>query len=422
MTPYNDSSTRSYSSSFTLGALYALALLLTRIAQLAAIGWFTSGLEFADDIRFQRLYAADPLQLLLGRSTTFEVFPPLFPLVLWSLHTPLSWLLEPFYSMRATMLAIELLAWPLLWWLVVRYASCRGRHLLAITYIAAPMCWISTVMMCQDEVISLWFFAAIVVALLKNRLRGAILLCGIGVVVAKIYFLVPLVGLIGVTLNRSWKHWSLDALTGLAPIAVIYSLQALLTGRAGGAVNAFEDFVIPFEMSVNIWALIERLDFVSNEQARRVSGVLAVALSMLPLLVIRWRATLATSRDQVRLITAMMLWVYLSFYHINPEYGLIVVPGILIAFRPLVTAAVLIVGFSLPWAVNFFYGVGVGMERGDPGRAAFVRVYQAIFSIDPSVMQSISIIPVAVATLWLASVLTWSRLSGTDAVVQTKGC
>jgi hypothetical protein len=402
------------------GVVYGFALLLVRVVQLAAIGEFTRELEFADDVSFQRVYAADPLQLLLGRSTTYEVFPPLFPLLLWSIHTPLSWLLSPFYSMRATMLAIELLAWPLLWWLMVRFAPHRGHHLLAITYIVAPMCWISTVMMCQDEVISLWFFAAVVVALLKNRLRWAILLCGVGVVVAKIYFLVPLVGLIGVKLDRTWKKWGQDVIAGLAPIAAIYSLQALLTGRAGGAVNAFEDFVIPFEMSVNIWALIQRLDVVNNEQARRISGFLAVALSMLPLLVIRWRATAAAGQDQVRLITAMMLWVYLSFYHINPEYGLIVVPGILVLFRPNVTAAILIAGFSLPWAVNFFYGVGVGIDRGDPGRAAFVRVYEAIFSIDPSVMKDISIVPVAVATLWLAAVLTWPRLDRTAGVVSAR--
>ena len=417
MGPSEDPPSVTYRYVLVQGVVYGFALLLVRIVQLVAIGGFTHELEFADDVSFQRVYAADPFQLLLGRSTTYEVFPPLFPLLLWSIHAPLSWLLSPFYSMRATMLGIELLAWPLLWWLMVRFAPRRGHHLLAMTYIAAPMCWISTVMMCQDEVISLWFFAAVVVALLKNRLRWAIFLCGVGVVVAKIYFLVPLVGLIGVTLNRTWRNWGQDVIAGLAPIAAIYSLQALLTGRAGGAVNAFEDFVIPFEMSVNIWALIQRLDIVNNEQARRISGILAVALSMLPLLVMRLRGTSATGRDQVRLITAMMLWVYVSFYHINPEYGLIVVPGILILFRPSVTAAILIVGFSLPWAVNFFYGVGVGMDRGDPGRAAFVRVYEAIFSIDPSLMKDISIVPVAVATLWLAAVLTWPRQGRPAALV-----
>jgi hypothetical protein len=105
----------------------------------------------------------------------------------------------------------------------------------------------------------------------------------------------------------------------------------------------------------------------------------------------------------------MLLWVYFAFYHINPEYGLIVVPGILVAFRPAVSAAVVLVGFSLPWAVNFFYGVRVGIERGDPGRAAFVRLYEAIFPVAPSVMQSICIVLVSVGMLCLAGMLTWGR-------------
>jgi hypothetical protein len=319
--------------------------------------------------------------------------------------------------MRMTMCAIEVLAWPLIWWIIVNSAPGRARHLLAITYIAAPMCWISTVIMCQDESISLLFFAAIVVALLKSRLRLAICLCGIGVVVAKIYFLVPLVGLLGIPANRSWKEWTWDAVTGWSPILAVYGLQAVLVGQAGAAAAAFERFFPSIENTVNLWALVERIFSVGDERARRLSAILALSLSMLPLLVMRRRGMPAGAKDQIRLIVAMILWVYLSFYHVNPEYGLIVVPGILAIMRPRVASLVLFVGFTLPWVVNFFYGVRVGVQRGDAGRAPFVEVYQAIFSVEPSVMQTISIVPVAVATLWLASVLTWPRLgSGTAEV------
>jgi hypothetical protein len=385
-------------------------LLAVRVVQLLVIAWFCDGLEFSDDIQFQQIYAADPLQLLLGRSTTYEVFPPLFPLVISSIHAPLSNILSPFAAMRMAMCTIELIAWPLLWWIIVHTAQGRARHLLAITYIIAPMSWISTVIMCQDEAISLLFFAAVVVALLRGRLRLAICLCGVGVVAAKIYFLVPLVGLLSVPAKRSWRDWMQDLLFGLSPILATYALQAALTGRPGVAFEAFRDFVIPFQMSVSIWALVPRFVPVSDEDARRISAILALTLSLLPLLAMRIRGNPVQPKEQVRLIVAMILWVYLSFYHVNPEYGLIVVPGILAILRPLASSLVLLIGFTLPWAVNFFYGVGVGIDRGDAGRAAFVRVYQSIFTIEPSVMQSIMIVPVALATLWLATVLTWPKL------------
>jgi len=396
-------------SALRQGAVYFCALLLVRVLQLLTIGWFTGGTEFSDDVHFYRVYAADPLQLLLGHSTTYDVFPPLFPIVLWSIHTPLSWILSPFYSMRMSVCLIELLAWPLLWWIITSTATGRKRHLLAIAYIVAPVCWVCPVIMSQDEVVSLFVFAAVVVALLKNRTRLAILLCGIGVVFAKIYFLVPLVGLLGVKTDRKWRDWLQDALVGLTPIAAVYGLQAVLVGRAGVATEAFANFVIPYQMTVNIWAVIHRLDVINDEQARRMSAVIALALSLLPLLMIRLRAKPVGAREQVQVVVAMLLWVYASFFHINPEYYLIVVPGVLFVFRPIVASLIMVVGFSLPWAVNFFYGVGIGIAHGDAGRAPFVRVYQAITSIDPSIMQGISAILAEAVTLLLASILTWKR-------------
>jgi hypothetical protein len=396
-----------------LGMAYAFALLLIRVAQLAAIGWFTGGAEFANDVGMQRTYAADPLQLLLGRSTTFEVFPPLFPVVLWAIHTPLSWLLTQFYSMRATLCVVELLAWPLLWGIIAHAATGRNRHLLAIAYIVAPICWVSTVVMCQDEMISLAVFAGMTLALLKHKSRLAIFLCGVGVVVAKVYFLVPLVGLLGVPRGRTWREWLYDLLVGLAPIAAVYGLQAVLIGRAGVAVETFQEFVIPFEMSVNIWALIYRMASIRPAEARWISAVIALALSMLPLLVSRIRRLETTGQEQIHVIVAMLLWVFFAFFHINAEYFVIVVPGILVALRPVVASVVLIAGLSLPWSVNFFYGVGIGMETGDRGRAPFVRIYQTLTSADPALLHGICVILVAVVTLWLASVLTWARAKPT---------
>jgi hypothetical protein len=68
--------------------------------------------------------------------------------------------------------------------------------------------------------------------------------------------------------------------------------------------------------------------------------------------------------------------------------------------------------------VNFFYGVGIGIELGDPGRAPFVRVYQAVTSIDPAVMQNVSAILAEVVLLFLASVLTWPRLGTATKTVE----
>jgi hypothetical protein len=312
--------------------------------------------------------------------------------------------------MRATLCVVELIAWPLMWNIIAATTTGRSRHFLAIVYIVAPICWVTTVIMCQDEMISLAVFAGITLALLKNKTRLAIFLCGMGVVVAKVYFLVPLVGLLGVAAGRTWRRWLEDVLVGLAPIAVVYGLQALLIGRAGVAVETFGRFVIPFEMSVNIWGLIYRIASIHPADARRISAVIAFVLSMWPLLVVRVRGGVATGSERIAVIVAMLLWVFLAFFHINAEYYVMVVPGLLVVFRPVAASIVLMAGLSVPWAVNFFYGVGIGMKTGDMGRAPFVRIYERITSTDPAIPQGISIILVALITLGLASVLTWRRV------------
>jgi hypothetical protein len=266
------------------------------------------------------------------------------------------------------------------------------------------MCWVTTTIMCQDEAISMAFLAAVSIAICKDRRRLAILLCGVAVVIAKIYFLVPLVGLLGLPMNRSWRNWVADAATGAAPILAVYGLQAILTGHAGVAIDALNRFVIPYEMSVSIWALLDGR--VADETARRASGVIAFCLAMLPLVIMWIRGKPTSTLEQIQVIVAMLTWVYLGFFHINPEYYLIIVPGLFVALRPVIAATVLLVGFSIPWAVNFFYGVQIGMERGDPGRAPFVRIYQAATQLDPTIAHRISIVAFFITTLALAVMLT----------------
>ena len=384
------------------GFAYFLLLLATRAITISAIGWLTHGSEFTSDIQFQQIYAADPFQLILGRSTTWAVFPPLFPLLLSAVHSPISSVLPPFYAMRATMCCFELLAWPLVWWIIATNIQGTMRHLVALAVIFAPICWVTSSVMCQDETISMGFFAAIIIALLRHRLGLAMFLCGVAVVVAKIYFLVPLVGLIGLAADRSWGTWLRQGFVGVTPIIAVYGLQALLTSRQDQGVKAFADFAPPTAISISAWVIIDQLVTLSAQHAKSVSGILALASSMLPLWLFRKRSFVAKPIDQARVLVAMMLWVFGVFYMINPEYYLLVVPGIILVLRPIATIWTICVLFSFPWAVNFFYGVAYGIALGDEGRSVFVRIYQSVLPWDPKYLQNICVVVTAVVTIGLA--------------------
>jgi hypothetical protein len=390
------------------GFVYFLLMLGTRATFIFAIGWLTHGSEFTSDIHFQEVYAADPFQLILGRPTTWAVFPPLFPLLLSAVYSPLSLVLPTFYAMRATMCCFELLAWPLVWWIIATNIQGTMRHLVALAVVFAPICWVSSSVMCQDEAISMGFFAAIIIALLRHRLGLAMFLCGVAVVVAKIYFLVPLVGLIGLAADRSWGTWLRQGLLGIAPIIAVYGLQALLTSRQDQGVKAFADFAPPAAISISVWVIIDQLVTLSAQHAKSVSGILALASSMLPLWLFRKRSFAAKPIDQARVLVAMMLWVFGVFYLINPEYYLLVVPGIILVLRPIATIWTIFVLFSFPWAVNFFYGVANGIALGDEGRSVFVRIYQSVLPWDPKYLQNICVVVTAVVTIGLAWSLSLS--------------
>ena len=247
-----------------------------------------------------------------------------------------------------------LLAWPLVWWIIATNIQGTMRHLVALAVVFAPICWVSSSVMCQDEAIGMGLFAAIIIALLRHRLGLAMFLCGVAVVVAKIYFLVPLVGLIGLAADRSWGTWLRQGFVGIAAIMAVYGPQALLTSRQDQGVNAFSDFAPPAAISISVWVIIDQLVTLSAQHAKSVSGILALVSSMLPIWLFRKRSFVVEPIDQARVPVAMMLWVLGSFYLIDPDYCLLFVPGNISVLRPVATIWTMFVLFSFPWAVNFF--------------------------------------------------------------------
>jgi hypothetical protein len=310
----------------------------------------------------------------------------------------------------AGLLPPALWAWPLVWWIIATNIQGTMRHLVALAVVFAPICWVSSFVMCQDEAISTGIFAAITIALLRHRLGLAMFLCGVAVVVAKIYFLVPLVGLIRLAADRSWGTWLRQGFVGIAAIMAVYGLQALLTSRQGQGVNAFSDFAPPAAISISVWVIIDQLVTLSAQHAKSVSGILALASSMLPLWLFRKRSFVVKPIDQARVLVAMMLWVFGIFYLINPEYCLLVVSGNNLVLRPIATIWTIFVLFSFRWAVNFVYAVANGIALGSEERNVLLRIDQSVLPWDPKYLQNICVAVSAVVTIGLAWSLSFSCL------------
>jgi hypothetical protein len=111
-----------------------------------------------------------------------------------------------------------------------------------------------------------------------------------------------------------------------------------------------------------------------------------------------------------RLMVAMLLWVFVAFYQIQPEYWLMLVPGFAVVLRP-VTATVVNAGLlSVAWSINVFYGIRVALASGATGgKALFTRWWEAWIPFEPSTLQQIAVVGFAFGTIALAVRLTRAR-------------
>ncbi|MFB3855250.1 MAG: hypothetical protein ACE148_15705 [Vicinamibacterales bacterium] len=381
------------------GMLAALGLLFaSRMAILAGLGWATGGSEFTADAQLAFQFAADPFAQLMSRASTTP-YPPLLPLVTAFVLAPFR-ILPPFYSIRVVFALFELAAAAVTWWALV----CRNRtpsqcRAAMAVWIGAPIGWVATVVMAQDEALAAAFAAAATLLLVERRPAMALLASSAGVVAAKIFFLCPLAALAAVARKPSVVRRLLAAGAPLGVYAV-----PLLVGTLSGRPLPFTGFVLAI-FGVNLWAFGASWLGIPNPLAHKLSAPIALGATL---------ALAAAARRSIRsadeppppdrlvaLTAASLLCTFLLFYHVNPEYYLIVLPPVLVLYTgwKAVAAAV---ALSLPWLENFFFGVGGAMARGDIGGSqVFVRVYRSCcVAASPAALERLSVV-VAVACLLL---------------------
>lgn len=384
--------------------LWLLGLLaLTRAAVLLLLYHATGGREFTDDVGVIYLPMLDaPLAILAGEASAFAHFPPLLPLFLAPAQL-LRPFLPDFVALRALFAGYELLAWPLVWLVLCR--TVRGtapRRLLGLAYIASPMTWITSVVMCQDEVVSLVFAAGIVAALATERRWPALVLCSLAVCAAKVFFLVPLAALIlAPSGSARLRGLAARAALALGPIGLVYGLASLArwTGERGVAIAGFDP---PIMFCIGLWTALSQLEPLPT----RVMELASAALASVGIGGVLWLARVhrvsLSGADLARLAGALLLCLFATFYHVNPEYYVLAVPPVLLLFRPVWSAFVLLVGFALPWAVNFVYGVSAAGPGTPAGKQTFVDAYRSLVVIDPTLLHAVLLWVCATAMLALA--------------------
>jgi hypothetical protein len=396
--------------------IFILFFVVSRLALLAIIGFLVKGRELSNDALIHLRISREPFLQFMGLAppgSTEEAYPPLLALFEGIFMSPLRLYLPDFYAVRLTFIIYETLA-AFLFCLTLRTLwvdKPRLRYWSLVGFILIPMGWMSTVIMPQDEVISEVFLILVAWLVATQRQKTALFVCGLAVISAKIFFVIPLLALILVPPRREIGQ---RILIGFAPLLVIYGWTIIAQLLRGNSL-LFEGFTPANSFCINIWVILVRNRWFTLEVAKSVSSLLALAGSLLTLAAFNWQRVQHTPLKIITLLLAMFLWVFAIFYHINPEYYTIVLPLLLLIVSSKIEIILLSVFISIPWAVNLFDGVNRAIEgvqlEGRQGKTVFVKIYQSLFPVSPTVMQEISLWVSILFTLGIAIVTTRRLLS-----------
>ncbi len=388
--------------------LFAIALLASRLVLLILLARLTGGRDFTDDSAIHLSMARNPLEVFCASNEDTAHFPPLLPVFESSLGWVLQQSFPPFYALRLLFIAFELVAFLLTWHSLQAFSRPVERRLLALLWIVMPMTWMTSVVMEQEEMLSAAFSAGIVLLVARGRVNWAIVACAVAAVAAKIFFLVPLLGLVAGLPIQPTRALVRRVILAALPILIVYGI-AIAVWTANGNGMALLSFTPPTKLSTSFWALLAKLAHMPDVTAKRLSMPLALAGGLLPLVLFKWKHMnhMPTPAELLRLVAAMWLWVFALFYEISPEYYMMLVPVLMVVLSLRLAAAVLGGMLPIAWAINFFYGVEMATAPAAAERkAAFIRLYYSIFPVPPGILHNVSLIVFSILSFWLAMHVT----------------
>ena len=371
--------------------------LTTRLVLLFILSWIVGGNELSEDVVMHMEMIKAPFDIILGNSQAHSQNPPFLPLFEAIFGWPLQLFLKDFYVIRIMSILYEVLA-VYIFWIILHKLNIKKerRKLLCYALLMFPSGWISSVIMGQDEMIGAFFISMTFLILIMGRPAAAILVCSVGVVAAKIYLLIPLAVMV-VTLPEPIFRKKL--LAGFVPIVTVY-IWLFVLSWIQNTPTPLLSFTPKIDNSVNLWPYLSTIMDFSNEAAKRLSGIIALLAGISPLAIWIFRRNELKITQHAALWAGMLLIVYATFYHINPEYYVIAIPLYLTVFNTKRQIFFLFIVTSLPWMANYFYGVDIAISNASlGGKKIIADIYQNTIPIDPTLAWNICLFLTFIFTL-----------------------
>lgn len=385
-------------------------LLASRLLLLGLLMALTAGADpSAADTALHVEQAREPFRYLLGGASRGNM-PPLLGSLLAVTLGPLLGVFSDGTALRLALIGWEALIIALMVGLLrtlPAFAATDRRRVLA-AWMLTPMAWMTSTVAGQDEVIATAWVVAALFCWSRGCWSWAALLAGLGVAAGKVFLIVLLAAMVALLPLRAALRCG--AVGGL-PVVLSYGIATWTALQQGGAapMSGFRPQIL---FGTTPWTLLDKWGLVGVDTARRASMIIVgLALAILFASVVRrtWQVAQDHSapgaahlrnptRALVSLWTSAIAVVWLGFYHVNPEYYLLALPGLLLLQRGARQHLRLGVLLAVPWVVNVAYAVDHRVKAGQDD--AITRLWPAFVSSDH--VHSAALVMCAIVTAWLA--------------------
>ena len=388
-------------------ALAIAVFIFVRAAVTAALYLMTSGEEVASDVRFHLAVMNDPLGILSGAADiSIASYPPLQFLIEWPLFHFFTLFTSDFIAFRLMFVLIEFIGFlaclrllqeadlskGVSW--VIRWGMTLGPHQILT----------STVFQ-QEEVISQMILLIAALLVLTNRKTLAMMALAVGVLVGKIFFILPLFYLTVFykqSLKDAWA-WSL--------VFVVYGISVSWALSTGGNLPLV-GFTPDPTYGSTFWVLIVDRYPDSLSLHKNISLMLCVLGQALTCLYFLLQSNrFRTSLNPIMLLAWPLALFFFTFYQHMPEYLLLVIPVILLYFKSFWSALVVSAILALSWIPNIFFGlknIGIINSSKSPTRNRVLQPFVDWVGMDFAQLHVLSLV-VYSALYAVALVMMWKQ-------------
>ncbi len=343
---------------FTQPTAFIIVFALSRLLFLAAIALATGGKEFAADVRMFKLMVLQPWAFLTGDLFNYAESPPLMPTLLAIVAIPLHQVLPWFFALRLATITWDIAGAALLRSLF-HAARLTPRQIIwaCLFAIFTPVLFFTSVVKGQEEVLSWFFAAAILLAVYRKHRTAAILLCSLAAASAKIFCALPLAALVLALPGPGTRLPGIiqRGIIGAIPAASLYGFKLALT-TLRGTERPFTAYFPDIWHAPTAWLLVLRFERLADMFMYKTSMALTFATAFAVIALYLARRTTYSPEGIAALFATVIGTIFAIFYHVTYEYYLLAAPAWLIVYRTPKLLAALTFGTSLSILYNFLFG------------------------------------------------------------------